>query len=145
MRVLLRLLVAGGLAIDAYVHWNFAGDMAFVTGGGIGGDTLFRLQAVVAALAGLLVLARARRWTFGVAFLVAASALGAVVFYTFADIGALGPVPAMYDPSWYAEKTVSAAGEAVAAVAALVGFLTVRRRELPPPGETRRGAMQLTM
>jgi hypothetical protein len=144
MRVLLRLLVACGLAVDAYVHWSFAGDMAFVTGG-IGGDTLFRLQAVVAALVGLLVLVWARRWTFGVAFLVAASALGAVLFYTFVDIGAIGPVPAMYDPSWYAEKTVSASGEAVAAVAALVGFLTVRRRELPPPGETRRGAMQLTM
>jgi hypothetical protein len=141
MRILLRLLVVAGLAVDAYVHWTFAADMAFVTGGSIGGDSLFRLQAVLAGLTGLLVLVWARRWTFAVAFLVAAGALGAVVFYYFFDVGALGPLPAMHDPAWYAEKTISAVGEAVAALAALVGYLTVRRNGTARPGDTRSGAI----
>jgi hypothetical protein len=141
MKILLRLLVAAGLATDAYVHWTFAPEMAFVEGGGIGGDVLFRLQAVVAALAGALVLTWARRWTYALAFLVAASALGAVVFYYFVDIGAIGPLPAMHDPVWYTEKTISAVGEAVAAVAALVGYLTVRRNGTARPGDTRSGAL----
>jgi hypothetical protein len=34
----------------------------------------------------------------------------------------------MYDPSWYREKTIASAGEGVAAVAALIGFLTVKSR-----------------
>ncbi|MFF5264144.1 hypothetical protein ACFY4C_34890 [Actinomadura viridis] len=127
MGILLRVLVAAGLAADAYVHWVFAPDMAYVEGGGIGGDDLFRAQAVVAALAGLLVLAWARRWTYAVAFLVAASAFGAVVLYYFIDLGSVGPLPDMYEPVWYGEKTISAVGEGVAALAALGGLLTVGR------------------
>jgi hypothetical protein len=128
MGILLRLLVVAGLAVDAYVHWDFAPDMEFVQGGSIGGDVLFRGQAVVAALAALLVLALARRWTYAVAFLVAVSVLGAMLLYYFLDVGALGPFPDMYDPSWYREKTIALAGEGVAAVAALAGFLTVGSR-----------------
>ncbi|MGH3390765.1 MAG: hypothetical protein ACRDOO_18010 [Actinomadura sp.] len=141
MRILFRLLVAAGLAVDAYVHWTFAPDMAFVEGGSIGGDVLFRLQAVVAALVAVLVLGWARRWTYAVAFLVASSALGAVLFFYFVDIGAVGPLPAMHDPAWYAEKTISAVGEAVAAVAALVGYRTVRPGGTARPGDTRSGAL----
>jgi hypothetical protein len=128
MDIVLRVLVAAGLAVDAYVHWDFAPDMAFVEGGSIGGDTLFRVQAVVAAVVAVLILVLARRWTYAVAFLVAASALGAVVLYYYVDVGALGPIPDMSEPVWYGDKTISAVGEGVAALAALVGFLTVRPR-----------------
>ncbi|WP_285697522.1 hypothetical protein [Actinomadura sp. NBRC 104412] len=102
--------------------------MGFVEGGSIGGDTLFRVQAVVAALAALLILALARRWTYAVAFLVAVSVLGAMFLYYFLDVGSIGPFPDMYDPSWYREKTIALIGEGVAAVAALIGFLTGGRR-----------------
>jgi hypothetical protein len=129
MGLLLRLLVAAGLIVDAYVHWTFAPDMAFVgEGGAITGDVLFRVQAAVAAVVAVLVLAHARRWTYAIAFVVAASALGAVVLYYMVDLGALGPIPDMYDPAWYIEKTVSGIGEAVAALAALIGMLTAGRR-----------------
>jgi hypothetical protein len=101
--------------------------MAFVSGGSIGGDTVFRVQSVIAAMAALLVLAWARRWAYAFAFLVGASALGAVVLYYYVDPGAIGPLPAMHEPVWYGEKTISAVGEGVAAVAALVGFLTLQR------------------
>jgi hypothetical protein len=148
MKILLRLLVVAGLAVDAYVHWVFAPDMAFVQGGSISGDALFRVQAVLAVLVGVLVLARARRWTYAVAFLVSASALGALLFYYFVDVGAIGPLPAMHDPSWYAEKTISGLGEGVAVIAALAGYGAARSRdEVRPegPGESRPGAMRVTV
>ncbi|GAA2424716.1 hypothetical protein GCM10010191_41180 [Actinomadura vinacea] len=143
---MLRLLVAAGLAADAYVHWVFAPDMAFVEGGSIGGDVLFRAQAVAAALAGVLVLAWARRWTYAIAFLVAASAVGALLLYYSVDVGAIGPLPDMYEPVWYGEKTISAVGEGVAALAALAGFLTARPRRTAgtdePPAEAPGGPLQ---
>jgi hypothetical protein len=129
MGLLLRLLVVAGLATDAYVHWTFAPDMALVgEGGAVSGDVLFRAQAVVAAVTAVLVLVLARRWTYAIAFLVAVSAVGAVFLYYTIDLGTLGPIPDMYDPAWYREKTISASGEAVAAVAALAGILLLGRR-----------------
>ena len=148
MKFLRRLLVVAGLGVDAYVHWVFAPDMAFVQGGSISGDALFRVQGVLAALVGVLVLARARQWTYAVAFLVAASALGALLFYYFVDVGAIGPLPAMHDPSWYAEKTISGVGEGVAAIAALAGYVLARPSgDVRPegPGEARPGEMRLTV
>ncbi|HEU5155474.1 MAG TPA: hypothetical protein VFU43_00625 [Streptosporangiaceae bacterium] len=133
MRLLLRLLVAAGLAVDAYVHWDFAPEMAGVSGGGVGGDTLFRAQAVAAVAAAVLVLAWPRRWTNAIAFLVAASAFGAVLLYYFVDLGAIGPLPSMYEPVWYGEKTLSAVGEGVAALAALGGVILGRSRKAAAP------------
>ncbi len=132
MGLILRLIVAAGLAADAIVHWKFAPDMAFVQGGSIDGDLLFRIQAAVAGVVAVVVLTYATRWSYALAFLVAASAAGAVVLYYYVDLGALGPLPDMHEPVWYLEKTISVAGEGGAALAALVGFLTVgrgRRRE----------------
>lgn len=125
MEILLRLLVAAGLAADAIVHWEFAPDMAGVEGGSIGGDDLFRAQAIVAAVMGVLILAWARRWTYALAFLVAGSAFGALLLYYFVDVGALGPLPEMYEPVWYKEKTISAVGEGIATLAALIGIFVV--------------------
>ncbi|QXJ22413.1 hypothetical protein AGRA3207_003408 [Actinomadura graeca] len=135
MGVLLRVLVAAGLAADAFVHWRFAPDMApgpNAASGTIPGDDLFRAQALLAAAAGLLVLVWARRWTYAVAFLVAASAVGALVLYYSVDVGRLGPIPAMYDPHWYGDKTISLIGEGIATLAALVGFFTVRGADPAP-------------
>jgi hypothetical protein len=140
MRLLLRLLAAAGLGVDAYVHWAFAPEMAGVSGGSIGGDTLFRLQAVVAVVAAVLLLTWPRRWTNAIAFLVAASALGAVLLYYFVDPGAIGPIPAMHEPVWYAEKTISAAGEGIAALAALAGVFLGRSRGASAPEPVRYGA-----
>ena len=143
MGLILRLLVAAGLAADAYVHWVFAPDMAFVQGGAIGGDLLFRIQAAVAAVVAVVILAHAIRWTYALAFLVAGSAVGALLFYYYVDAGALGPLPAMYEPVWYTEKTISLVGEGVAALAALAGFFFTARRgkreDSAPPEPERAG------
>ncbi|MFD0685804.1 hypothetical protein [Actinomadura fibrosa] len=132
MGLILRLLIAAGLAADAIVHWKFAPDMAFVQGGSIDGDLLFRIQAAVAGVTAVIILTYARRWSYALSFLVAGSATGALLLYYYVDVGALGPLPAMYEPVWYTEKTISLVGEGIATLAALVGFFTVRpaaRRE----------------
>lgn len=128
MGILLRLLVAAGLAADAYVHWTFADEFHSVkTDAPIHPEFLFQAQAVLAAVVGVLVLIVANRLTYAIAFLVAGSAVGALVFYYYVDAGEIWPLPAMYEPVWYTEKTISLVGEGIAAVAALIGFLTVRR------------------
>ncbi|MFI0484305.1 hypothetical protein [Actinomadura sp. 9N215] len=135
MGLILRLLVAAGLAADAIVHWRFAPEMSFVQGGSIDGELLFRVQAAVAGVVAVVILTYATRWAYALAFLVAASAVGAIVFYYYVDVGALGPLPDMHEPVWYAEKTISLAGEGVATLAALAGFFTAARtrREADAP------------
>jgi hypothetical protein len=53
---------------------------------------------------------------------VAASALGAILLYRYNDIGPIGPLPDMYEPLWYPEKTLAATAEAAATVTGLVGL-----------------------
>src|SRR4051794_16389918 len=105
MGLILRLLVVAGLGVDAYVHFHLAGQMG--SGGTITEGTLFRIQGAVAAVVAVLVLVRAHRLSYAIAFLVAASALGAVLLYRYVDVGALGPLPNMYEPVWYTEKVVT--------------------------------------
>ena len=119
--------------MDAIVHLKVAPDLPGAEGGGIGANALFYTQAVVAAIVAVLVLAWPRRWSYAVGFLVAASALGAVLLYYLVDVGTIGPLPAMYEPVWYAEKTISAAGEGVAALAALAGVVLGRRPRTVAP------------
>lgn len=83
-------------------------------------------------MAALLVLVLPwRRTAYVIAFVVAASALGAVVLYRYVDVGALGPLPNMYEPIWYGDKTNSAIAELVASVVAAAGLVrtvVLRRR-----------------
>jgi hypothetical protein len=117
----LRLVIAAGLAVDAYVHLVVASDYDIIPGT-ISAGSLFRLESVAAIVAGLAVLVRPGRITYLLAFLVGASALAAVVVNTNVDLGAIGPLPDLYEPVWFTEKTVSAVAEGVAAVAAALAF-----------------------
>ena len=128
MRVLdwtLRLATAAVLAIDAYVHADLIDLYARNRSDGLSQGDLFRIEAAVSALAALLVLGlpRARRLVWALAFVVAASALAGVMIYANYDLGAIGPIPDMYEPSWYGEKILAAVAEAVAAGTALLGLL----------------------
>lgn len=125
--VIARLVAAAGLAYDAYAHLdlaaNFDANRAVVSQG-----LLFRVEAVFAILAAILVLLT-RRWAGAtVALLVAGSAFGAVLLYRYVDLGTLGPLPDMYEPTWYAEKTYSAVAEAAAILAAGALLVTHARR-----------------
>ena len=119
---LLTLMTAAGLAVDAYVHWRLAPNFDTLTGAAsphISQGQLFRLEAVMALVAMVLLLVTRSRLAAGFAFLVAAGGVGAVLLYGYVDLGGFGPLPNMYDPTWYTEKTISAVAEAVAAVGAL--------------------------
>lgn len=121
--VLLRLLTAAGLAIDAYVHADLAS--AYNTELHTEG-VLFGVEAGVAALAALLVLVTGMRLEYVFAFLVAASAFAAIMVYRYIDVGTIGPIPNMYEPVWFHEKALAAIAEGVAMVSALAGALLFR-------------------
>ncbi len=119
---MLQVVTAAALAVDAYVHVDLASAYDPI-GRQISQGTLFRIEAAAASLAALLVLLLGRRrsvWAF--AFLVSVSALGAVLLYRYVNVGTLGPLPNMYEPTWFPQKTTSAIAVAVGAAAALVGF-----------------------
>jgi hypothetical protein len=121
MRWLARLIAAAGLGVDVYVHWHLASGYDAVRGHGsphISQGGLFRVEAALALVALILVL-MPRRWTAGLAFLVAAGGVAAVLLYRYVDVGVIGPIPNMYEPLWYTEKTVSAVAEGIAALACL--------------------------
>ena len=129
----LRLLAATGLVYDAYVHLHLAGRFDAVRGT-ISQGTLFRLEAILAVLAAVLLLVLPRRLSYAFGFLVAAGGFVAVMLYRYVDVGPLGPLPDMYEPSWYPEKTASAVAEAAAVL--LVLMLVVWSR----PAATRKPA-----
>src|SRR5690606_3648622 len=124
-----RLAVVLCLGVYAWVHLRVAPDMQVAAPGGLGGGTLFRVQAAAAVLAAVLLLVTGSRVPYAVAGLVALSALGAVLRYSLVNVPALGPVPSMYDPTWSPDKVVSAVAEGLGVVLAGVGLaLTSRRR-----------------
>jgi hypothetical protein len=119
LALLLRAVAVAGLAVDVWVHATLESTYAGL------GDTLtqgrlFGAEAVVAGVVALWLLLTGSRLAWAAAFLVAASALGAVLLYRYVDVGSLGPLPNMYEPSWYFRKTLSAYAEAAVVVAALV-------------------------
>jgi hypothetical protein len=126
--IALRLFVAVGLGVDAVVHLRLASGYQAAASGGIGEGTLFRIEAGVAILVAVAVLLRPARVVSALAFLVAAAALGAVLLYRYVDVPAIGPLPSMYEPVWFGEKTLSAVAEAAAAVGSLALLATASRR-----------------
>lgn len=124
----LRLVVTGALAVDAIVHLRLASDYQLGQSAGIGTGNVFRIASAAAIAAGLYVLLRGTRASYAAAFVAAFSALAAVVLYRYVDVPQIGPIPPMYEPIWFYEKTLSAIAEAFAALAAAVGYLLTPRR-----------------
>jgi hypothetical protein len=131
-RVAARVVAAAGLGYDAYAHFdlatNFDANRALISQG-----MLFRLEAAFAILVALLVLLIQHRAAAIFVLLIAGSALGAVLVYRYVDVGALGPLPDMYEPSWYLEKTYSAIAETAAVFAAAALLFSSDARQVPPP------------
>lgn len=122
----LRLLAAAGLVVDAVVHLLLAGDYDANPGSLLSEGALFRVEAVAAVGAALLVLLVRRVATDVVVLAVAASAAAAAILYRYVDIGSFAGLPAMYEPVWFAQKSLSVIGEIVAVLAVVV-LLAARR------------------
>jgi hypothetical protein len=134
--IALTAVVVVGLAIDAFVHFHLAGDFARNRTSVLSEATLFRAEAAASLVAAIALLVRPNRYTATLAFLLALSGTAAVLFYRYVNLGAVGPIPNMYDPYWApAEKTISAVGEALAMFAALALLKTTRKG----PGALGRG------
>lgn len=127
VRGVLRVLVAGALVLDAVVHLRLAANYQLAAPGGIGQGNLFRIEAVIALAVALYVIVRGSKLAYAASFLVLVSALVAVVLYRYVDVPAIGPIPSMYEPIWFFQKTLSAVAEGVGAVLAAIGFMMASR------------------
>jgi hypothetical protein len=125
VRLILRLIAAVGLAIDAGIHAKLAPQYDAVTAH-ISQGTLFRIEAGVASLAVVLVLAWRRRAGDLFGLLTAAAGLAALLVYRYVDVGTLGPLPNMYEPVWFTDKVWAVIGQAMAIVS-LLALLPLRR------------------
>lgn len=131
--VALRLLGAAALAISSYVHLHGA---HFYTslGSTITQADLFYAQGAIAAAVALWVLVTGNRWAWVAVALVGLASFAAVMTYRYVNVGAIGPIPNMYEPTWQTnEKLLSAYAEAAAVVIAAVGLVTQRLRTRSDP------------
>ncbi|MBV8529557.1 MAG: hypothetical protein JOZ75_14695 [Candidatus Dormibacteraeota bacterium] len=125
---ILGAVAAAAFAVDAGVHATSAGAYDPAHGGLLTEGNLFRLEALAAAFTGIGLIIRptARMWVLGLA--VATTALGAVVLYRYVNVGAIGPFPNLYEPTWQVPgKLLSAYAEAAAVLVAYTGFIMSKR------------------
>ena len=126
---LLAVLAAVPFVIDAVVHATSASSYDPAGGGLITEGNLFRAEAGLAALVALLLVARPSRSVWTLAFATAVTALGAVVLYRYVNVGAIGPIPNLYEPTWQVPgKLLSAYAEASAVVISGVGAIVAPLR-----------------
>ena len=128
-----RLLALRGVAtlalvVSAFIHIDLASG-PLVADGRITLAGLFILQAIAAAVAALWVLARGSRLAWLVTGGVGLASLTALLVSVYVLVPSIGPLPAVYEPFWYAEKVVAASAAAGAVVAALVALLLQRPAE----------------
>ncbi|GAC1373445.1 MAG: hypothetical protein NVSMB43_11070 [Pseudarthrobacter sp.] len=122
--------------MDAVVHPRLAPGYQLAAPDGIGAGNLFLAEAAAAALAGLYVLIRGSRPAGLLALLTAGGGLAALLLYRYVNIPAFGPYPAMYEPVWYFEKTLTALAEAAAVLAAAAELTLLRRTRQDLPADT---------
>ncbi|MEO9110456.1 MAG: hypothetical protein ABI368_09575 [Jatrophihabitantaceae bacterium] len=143
-RVLLTAIAVVGLGVDAYVHLDLAPTYDAIKTSTLSQGELFRAEAVVSIVAAIAIAIRPRRYTALLAFIVAASALAVLLIYRYVDVQAIGPIPSMYEPSWYPEKACAGYAEGIAAAASAtllaVHYLTLRpaQPEFTPAEQIRR-------
>jgi len=117
---LLRLAAIVGLALSSYVHAHLAARYGPIRTSVVSQKQLFYAEALSAGVLALALALTSPRLLWFAGLLVAAGSLGAVLLYRYFQIPQLGPLPSMYEPIWFTEKSLSAAAEAVAALACLL-------------------------
>ena len=135
LRMTLVAVVVAGLAVDAYVHLHLASTFDPIRAT-ISQGQLFRWEGYAAIVAAAFLLVRPGRLSAAVAALVAGGGLAAVLLYAVVDVGPIGPLPNMYDPSWSTLKTWSALAQAAATVAAVI-LLVIGARDPATHGQGR--------
>ena len=121
----LAVVTALGLLYDAKVHLHLAGNYDAI-GSTVTQGWLFRIEAVVAIAVALALLASDRWPVWAAAGLTGLAGVGAVLLYRYVDVGAIGPIPNMYEPVWFAEKLRSAYAEGAVAMLGLARAMLPR-------------------
>ncbi len=139
--------VAATMAVDAYVHLHDAAFYDLVGTNAVSQGTLFRIEGVVAVVAAVVLLIWPRPITWAASLVVAGSAFGAVMLYTYVKLGALGPLPNMFEPTWALPGKLSSAwAEAIGTSLALVGlFLSVSRPKTRGPRDATAASNSTTL
>ena len=88
----------GRRAGDRFAHLDLASSYDGVKSSVLTQGDLFRAEVALAIIAALALVVRPRRWTALIAFLVSAGGFAAVLLYQYVNVGAIGPLPNMYDP-----------------------------------------------
>lgn len=120
---LLRLTCGGGLVVDARIHLKLAPAYDSIKSSVLSQGELFRIEAGLAIAAALLILVIRNRATALFAVCVAGGGLVALLVYRYFDIGALGPLPPMYEPAWYSDKVTTCVAQGISTVVAVVLLL----------------------
>ena len=128
----LRGVAAVALAVSAYIHIDLAAGPV-VADGQVTLAGLFIGQAIAAALVAVWVLVRGSRLSWLATGGVGLASLAALVVTVYVLVPSFGPLPAVYEPFWYAEKVVAAGAAAVAAGTAVVALLQTARRQTGHP------------
>lgn len=144
----LRFLVAACLVTDAVVHLRLANQYALASAPGhLSEGSLFRVESVAALVVALSVLLLGNRAAYGAAVIVAGSAFVAVMLFRYVNVPAFGPLPSMYEPLWFGQKTISAVAEGLGTVLSAAGFARAwavinsgrhRHSRSTPPGHRQR-------
>lgn len=118
--ILLQAITAAGLAYDAKIHFKLAPAYDQIKSSTVSQGDLFRIEAWLAIAAAVLVLLVRKPVAALFAASVAGGGLVPLLVYRYYDIGAVGPLPAMYEPAWFPDKSHTAIAQAIATVAALI-------------------------
>lgn len=123
---------SGLLVIDGYVHAHDAGIYDANSSSVLSQGTLFRLEAAAAVLVAVALAGWPRRAVWTAALLTASSAAAAALLYRYVDVGQLGPLPNMYEPTWATPGKLLSVYAEGAAAALSVGALLLRARSAAP-------------
>ncbi|WP_235781422.1 hypothetical protein [Sinomonas notoginsengisoli] len=132
--------MTAALGVEAVVHFQLSPGYQGAAPDGIGQGNLFITEASAAVIAGLYILLRGSRPAWLLALAVTGGGLAALLLYRYVDIPAFGPLPAMYEPVWYPEKTLTAWAEAGGVL--LAGTALTLHRRMPLPRRRRHSTRQ---
>lgn len=129
LRIVLRVITAGALAGSGYLHLHLASRYAPIRTSTLSQQDLFVVQAVLAFVVAALLLLWGRLPAVIAALLLGAATLAAILTYRYVNVGTIGPLPDMYEPIWYTQKTATVYLDALTTAGAIA--LLFARRSLP--------------
>lgn len=105
-----RLLASAAMLVSAVIHGRLAFTQDSVSGGLLSQSHLFAAQAALSVvLAGALLTKNNRAWL--VAVVLSVAGLGAILSSVYFPLPAVGPLPAIDEPTWLLSKAICALTE----------------------------------